>query len=83
MREYLPTLQGRQKWTKARRNIRKGDLVLVIDATTSRSVWKKGLILDLFPGPDGHIRKATVKTIGGSVLKDICSLCLLEGDSSC
>jgi hypothetical protein len=79
IKEYLPILQCRSKWTKVRRDIRVGDIVLIVDGSTRRSEWKKGLVMDTPVGADGHVRKAAVRTADGNVLKDIRLLCLLEG----
>ena len=77
--EYLPLLQRRQKWTKVRRDVRKGDLVLIVDTAAPRSVWRKGLVVDVHISPDGHTRKVTIRTTKGEVTRDIRSICLLEG----
>ena len=39
-REYISLVQGRQKWLKQQRNLRFGDVVLVVDRQT--------------PGTNGH-----------------------------
>jgi hypothetical protein len=38
-REYLPSLQQRQKWNELRRNVEVNDIVLVLDEKTPRSSW--------------------------------------------
>ena len=39
IREYLPLLQERQKRLKRKRNIRIGDVVLIVDPKAPRSSW--------------------------------------------
>jgi hypothetical protein len=39
LREYLPSLQQRQKWNELRRNVEVNDIVLVLDEKTPRSSW--------------------------------------------
>ncbi|XP_037617248.1 uncharacterized protein LOC119483204 [Sebastes umbrosus] len=62
-REYLPSLQLRQKWTVPHRNLQVGDLVLLRDKQMARNYWPKAKIIATFPGKDGHVRKVEVKTV--------------------
>lgn len=39
VREYLSTLQERQKWNRQKRNFIPGDIVLVADTTAPRGSW--------------------------------------------
>lgn len=61
-REYLPSLQQRQKWTVPRRNLQVGDLVLLRDKQTVRNYWPMAIVMTTFPGKDGHVRKVEIKT---------------------
>ncbi|KAJ8353169.1 hypothetical protein SKAU_G00207360 [Synaphobranchus kaupii] len=80
-REYLPSLQQRQKWTATRRDLQVGDLVLLRDKQTARNCWPMARITATFPGKDGHVRKVEVKTTDqGNVktfLRPIAELILL------
>ncbi|XP_036433700.1 uncharacterized protein LOC118812688 [Colossoma macropomum] len=80
-REYLPSLQHRQKWTMPRRNLQVGDIVLLRDKQTIRNCWPMARITATYPGKDGHVRKVEVKTTDqGSVktlLKPIAETVLL------
>ncbi|KAL7840982.1 hypothetical protein SRHO_G00246730 [Serrasalmus rhombeus] len=51
--EYLPLLQERQKWTKKKRNLVPGDIVLVADTTAPRNSWVLGRVLKTFPDKKG------------------------------
>ena len=79
MKEYLPALQARQKWCVPRRNFTVGDLVLVADEKTPRGRWPMGLIEEVFPDSNGHVRSVKVKTATSTYRRNIRRLCLLEG----
>ena len=62
-KEYLPTLQLRQKWFKDRTNVNIGDIVLVLDGSLPRNNWPLARVLDVHPGRDGsRVRRVTLKT---------------------
>ena len=61
-REYLPLLQQRSKWTRTEKNLKMGDIVLVVDDLLPRCKWSYGLILETFPGDDEFVCKVKVKT---------------------
>ena len=77
IKEYLSMLHGRHK---VQRDVRKGHLILVVDTAAPRVMWRKGLVTDVYARHDGHVRKAVVRRAGGSFLKGIRSICLLEGN---
>lgn len=66
--EYLHLLQQRFKWTDRTSPPHVGDLVLVKDANLPPLRWRRGRIVNLFPGKDGTPRSAEV-LVGDSVLK--------------
>ena len=76
--EYLPTLTTRKKWCKNVRNIKFGDLVLMIDRDIPRGNWKLGRIQETFEGDGGNVRVARVKTHSGTYLRPVAKICLLE-----
>ena len=77
MREYLPQLRLRQKWLKPHRNIRVGDLVLLVEKTP-RGEWPKAVVEKVFLGSDGRVREVVVRTAKSSYTRDVRKLCLLE-----
>ena len=79
-REYLPTLQTRQKWLSVERPLRVGDVVLIADERCQRNEWPLGVIKECHAGDDGLVRTVTVKTAQGDVLRDVRRICFLEGD---
>ena len=48
LREYVPNLLERRKWTSQVRNLKQGDLVLVVDTDSPRGVWPLGRFLCLY-----------------------------------
>ena len=61
MKYFAPNLLPRNKWFRKRENLRKGDLVLEFEPTP-RTTWKMRLVLETYPGEDGLVRKAKIKT---------------------
>nr|XP_055049264.1 uncharacterized protein LOC129434357 [Misgurnus anguillicaudatus] len=56
-KEYLLSLQQRQKWQKNRRNLKVNDLVLLQDDHAPRNEWKLARITEVYPGSDDRVRK--------------------------
>ena len=79
LREYLPTLQLKNKWFDKQRNLKEGDLVLVADENTPRGLWPLGVIASVKPGRDGLIRSVSVKTNSTVLVRPVTKIVLLEG----
>ena len=62
MKEYLTSIGARRKWQERERNLKPGEVVLVIDSNTPRRHWKIGRIIQTYPGADGFVRVVDVKT---------------------
>lgn len=62
-REYVQTLQKRSKWTRPRRNLNAGDVVLVKDEDAQRNDWPLGRISEAIKSEDGEVRKAQVEVM--------------------
>ena len=60
LKEYLPMLNTRPKWTKVIENLKEEDVVLVLDQNLPRGQWPLGRIVETYPGKDGHSRVAKV-----------------------
>ena len=56
-KEYLLSLQERQKWTRPRRNLSVGDIVMVKDLNLSRNPWQLARVATVYPSRDGQVRK--------------------------
>ena len=60
-REYIQSLQERQKWQQKTQNLKVNDVVLVKEAETHRNEWPLGKITQVMPSADGLVRKVNVK----------------------
>lgn len=72
-REYLNTLQQRNKWMWEKENVREGDLVLLVEESPP-ATWKMGRVVTLHPGGDGLVRSVTVKTATNILKRPIIKL---------
>ena len=77
VREYIPTIQCRSRWFDAQENLKQGDVVLVSNEITARNDWPLGKVLEVFPGQDGLVRVAKVKTSSATLMRPVSKLCLL------
>ncbi|XP_030843562.1 uncharacterized protein LOC115924830 [Strongylocentrotus purpuratus] len=77
VREYLPSLQRRQKWLQPSRNLQVGDIVLVIDETAHRCSWSMARVQEVMPDNKGFVRRAKVKTATTSLVRPVTKLCIL------
>ena len=79
MKEYLPGLQERQKWSRPMRNFQVGDVVLLADEKTPRGLWPLARILDVKRNKkDGLVRSVTLKTKSSVLERPIDKIVLLE-----
>lgn len=82
LREYLPSLQQRQKWNSTKRNFAVGDVVLVVDEKSPRGSWPLGRVQEVYPNrSDGLIRRVKVKTMKSTLERPIDKIVLLESAS--
>lgn len=78
LKEWLPGLNVRTKWNQQRRNMKVGDVVLVVEPGTSRGQWPLGRITQTMPGTDGHVRVVRVQIGENNFVRPITRLCFLE-----
>lgn len=78
LKEYLPTLQQKGKWTQVKRNLAPGDLVLVAEDNVHRGQWPLGRVIEVYFGKDGYARSAKIKTRSTQLVRPISKLCFLE-----
>jgi len=79
LKEYLPSLQQRQKWSRPTRNFEAGDITLVVDENSPRNLWLLGRILEVKPNKgDGLVRRVTLKTKSAVLERPIDKIVLLE-----
>jgi hypothetical protein len=57
---YLLALQERQKWTKPRRNVQKGDVVLLKEESIARNQWRTARVEETYPDEDGLVRRVKI-----------------------
>lgn len=73
-KEYLLTLQRRNKWTENSPNLKVGDLVFLKDDNQPILQWSRGRIIEIHPGDDGIVRVATVKTPTSTFTRPVAKL---------
>ena len=79
VKEYLPSLQQRQKWLNPARNFAINDIVLIVDDKVPRLSWPLGRIINVRQSQhDKHVRSVTVKTEHSVLDRPIDKLVLLE-----
>ena len=61
LKECLPLLTVRPKWSEIVKDLNVGDVVLVMQQGLSRGDWPLGRIIDVYPGKDGHTRVTKVQ----------------------
>ena len=52
-KEFLLSLQTRQKWTRPRKNLQVNDIVIVNDDDIPRNQWRMGRVIEAEPDQDG------------------------------
>ncbi|XP_063363571.1 uncharacterized protein LOC134652330 [Cydia amplana] len=80
VREILPTLAPRRSSATGERPLAVGDLVIVVDPSLPRNVWPRGVVERVYPGPDGGVRSAEVRTKGGVFRRPTTRLAVLPVD---
>lgn len=78
VKEYLPQLQERQRWTGVKRNLIPGDIVLIVDNTAPQNSWLMGRVLQTFADRKGFVRQVRVKTKSSCLDRPITKICLLQ-----
>lgn len=79
--EYLPTINQRSKWHVEAQQISRGDLVYVADENVRKN-WIRGEVVEVYPGADGRIRQALVRTGRGDFRRPVVKLAVLEVQDS-
>ena len=82
IKEYLPTLQHRQKWTRPVRNLTVNDVVVVDDKGLPRNTWLLGRIVEVYPEPSGFVRTVKLRTKQSYITRAITKLTLLHAAES-
>lgn len=74
IRDYLPSLQERQKWRKDGKELTVGQVVLIVDPQLPRALWPVGTVSETLAGPDGKVRTARVRVNGKSYTRPVVRL---------
>ncbi|XP_045026337.1 uncharacterized protein LOC123470277 [Daphnia magna] len=83
LREYLPTLTTRSKWTRSQKNLEANAMVLMVDPKSPRGHWPICRVVRTLPGPDGVVRAAEVITKSGKTYtRPVTSLCRFEASNA-
>lgn len=75
--EYLTQLQAREKWSSHSPPIKPGMLVLMRQENAAPLNWPTGIVSEVYPGNDGIVRVALVRTPRGEFRRAVCNLCPL------
>ena len=77
-RDYLSLLHSRSKWRSSKENLKKDDIVILVDETVERHRWRMGKVQKTFQsGP--HVRRVEIKKGDGKVvLRDRTKVVKLE-----
>ena len=74
-KEYLPTLNNRQKWrSTANETLKEGDLVWLIEDNDKRGYYNLARVTETIDVSDGVIRRATVRTNDGVYKRPVVKL---------
>ena len=76
-KHYILELNSRVKWTKDKRNLLPGDVVLACDKQLPRNDWQTGVIEKTLPSSDGVVRACEVRFNHGTLRRAACDLVLL------
>ncbi|XP_051864149.1 uncharacterized protein LOC127566221 [Drosophila albomicans] len=68
-REYVLGLQARAKWDQLQPNLQVGELVVVAEDNQPPMQWMVGRVEAVYPGADGAVRVADVRTSSGGLYK--------------
>ena len=81
LREWLPGLSARKKWLQPGRDIKVGEVVLVMSPDTTRGNWPLGRVREIYPGKDGRVRVTKIQVGQGALTRSVTKICPLESDN--
>ncbi|KAI2645449.1 Pro-Pol polyprotein [Labeo rohita] len=77
IREFLPLMQERQKWSRVKQNFSVGDIVVVADATAPRGSWIMARVIEAMKDSKGLVRSVRLQTKTNQLQRPINKICLL------
>ncbi|KAL0818992.1 hypothetical protein ABMA28_008279 [Loxostege sticticalis] len=75
--EYVSQLQQKSKWQTGKKELKLGSLVIVKDNTLPPLLWSLGRVVNVYPGSDGIVRVAELKTKRGTIRRAFNNICPL------
>ena len=78
LKEYVPSIAIGKKWLKSQRNLKIGDIVFMTGEGYKRGNWPIARVVEVYPCPDGLVRKVLIKDKNGFKERPITKLALLE-----
>ncbi|XP_075163108.1 uncharacterized protein LOC142235734 [Haematobia irritans] len=78
--EYLNRLQSRPKWNSLKRDVRVGDIVLILHERSLPGQWPLARVEETHPGSDGHCRVVTLYCNGKYIKRPITKICFLPSN---
>lgn len=76
-KEYISELQQRTKWRSSKAALEIDRLVVIKEDNLPPLKWRLGRISSVFPGPDGIIRVADIRTTTGVIRRACSKICPL------
>ena len=81
VKEYLPTLLKRFKWSDSDQTLlRVNDIVHILKDMNPRGIWHLGRVLEVYPGRDGQHCVVKVKTAYGTYVRPVSALASVLAD---
>ena len=77
IRDYLPSLQIRQKWHSSPPALLENAVVMMVDPQLPRALWPIGRVTQVHRSDDGYIRSADVLINGHSYTRPVARLVML------
>jgi hypothetical protein len=74
----VPHLIKRSKRRTIQRNLRRGDLVLIVEDNFPKGQWRVGRVVAPIASADGLVRSAEIVTKAGTYVRPVGKLALLE-----
>ena len=62
---------------KKETQVKKDDVVLIVENNVPRGKWNLGRVREVFPGTDGIVRNVRVKTANGELKRLVQKCCIL------
>jgi hypothetical protein len=75
--EVLNNMQQKTKWYIEKKNLKVGDMVILVEDKVPTAKWPLGRIVELIYGDDGKVRVVNVKTKTGVFKRAIAKVCVL------